>query len=217
MDNKEFIARRVAKEFKDGYFVNLGIGVPTLAGNYVPEGVEVYLHSENGLYRMGPFPKNESEIDPDLINASDQFITIVPGTPFFGSDVSFGIVRGGHLNIACLGGLQVDSHANLANWKVPGATAMGIGGGMDLANAPNTLIIAMEHTSKTGSRLVKDCTYPLTASGTVDMVVTEKCVLEFKDGKPVVTEMAPGVTEEELRACTDMDFELDPNWKVIEV
>ena len=217
MDNKEFIARRVAKEFKNGYFVNLGIGVPTLAGNYVPEDVEVYLHSENGLYRMGAFPKDESEIDPDLINASDQHITIVPGTPFFASDVSFGIIRGGHLDIAVLGGLQVDSKGNLANWAVPGANPVGVGGGMDLANAPNRLIITMEHGSKTGPRLVENCTMPLTSVGTVDMVVSEKCVLEFIDGKPVVTEMAPGMTEEELRSITDMNFILDPNWKVMEV
>ncbi len=218
MDEKHvFIAKRVAQEFKDGDFVNLGIGIPTLVGNYIPKGVRVFFHSENGFTHIGPMPSSEEEIDRDLINASDQFVTILPGGAFFDSAVSFGIIRGGHLAATVLGGLQVDQEGNLANWRMPGKKTVGMGGGMDLAVGAKRVIIAMEHTNKGEPKIVKKCNVPLTGLKCVDLIVTEMAVMAVTSQGLVLKEIAPGVTVEQVRAATEADFIVASDLKVISV
>jgi len=218
MDSKDvFIAKRVAREFQDGDFVNLGIGIPTLVGNYIPEGVRVYFHSENGFTHIGPMPKVENEIDKDLINASDQYVTILPGGAFFDSAVSFGIIRGGHLDATVLGGLQVDQEGNLAIWRMPGKKTVGMGGGMDLAAGAKKVIIAMEHTNKGIPKIVKKCTVPLTGIKCVDLIVTDMAVMAVTEQGLVLKEIAPKVTVEQVREATEAEFTVDPDLKVIEV
>ncbi|MFZ5944537.1 MAG: 3-oxoacid CoA-transferase subunit B [Bacillota bacterium] len=217
MDKKDFIARRVAQEFKDGDFVNLGIGIPTLVGNYIPEGVQVFLHSENGFTHIGPMPKSKDEIDPELINASDQHVTILPGGAFFDSGVSFGIIRGGHLDATVLGALQVDREGNLANWKIPGKKTVGIGGGMDLVSGAKRVIIAMEHTSKGAPKILKKCAIPLTGLNCVDLVVTEMAVIEVTEQGLLLKEIAPDVTLDEVLAATEAELIISPQLKTISV
>ncbi|KJS80949.1 MAG: acetate CoA-transferase [Peptococcaceae bacterium BICA1-8] len=217
MDKKEFIARRVAQEFKDGDFVNLGIGIPTLVGNYIPEGIKVYLHSENGFTHIGPMLENENEIDPELINASDQHVSILPGGAFFDSGVSFGIIRGGHLAATVLGALQVDQEGNLANWKIPGKKTVGIGGGMDLVSGAKRVIIAMEHTSKGASKILKKCDIPLTGLNCVDLIVTEMAVIEVTESGLLLKEIAEDVTLEDVLATTEADLIISPDLKKISV
>ncbi|MDK2823573.1 MAG: acetate CoA/acetoacetate CoA-transferase beta subunit [Clostridia bacterium] len=217
MDKKELIAKRVAQEFKDGDFVNLGIGIPTLVGNYIPEGINVYLHSENGFTHIGPMPKDESELDPDLINASDQHVTILPGGAFFDSAVSFGIIRGGHLDATVLGALEVDQEGNLANWKMPGKKTVGIGGGMDLVSGAKRVIIAMEHTSKGSPKIVKKCEIPLTGLKCVDLIVTEMAVIEVTENGLLLKELAPGVTVDQVLAATEAELILSPDIKTMNV
>ena len=218
MDAKDvFIAKRVAREFKDGDFVNLGIGIPTLVGNFIPKGVRVYFHSENGFTHIGPMPEDEKNIDRDLINASDQYVTILPGGAFFDSAVSFGIIRGGHLDATVLGGLQVDQEGNLANWRMPGKKTVGMGGGMDLAAGAKRVIIAMEHTNKGVPKIVKKCTVPLTGIRCVDLIVTDLAVMEVTENGLILKEIAPGVTVEQVREATEADFTVADDLKTIEI
>ncbi len=200
--SREEIAQRAAKEILPGTIVNLGIGLPTLVADHVPPEHEVWFHSENGLLGMGPFPY-EGEEDPQLINAGKQTVTVVPGGSFFDSATSFTMIRGGHVDLALLGAMQVSQGGDLANWSIPGGKTMGIGGAMDLANGCRRLIVLMTHLTKTGEpKLLSSCTYPLTAVGAVNRVITDLAVLDVaKDGFALV-ECAPGVTPDEVRKAT---------------
>jgi 3-oxoacid CoA-transferase subunit B len=203
MLDKNGIAKRIAKEVKDGYYVNLGIGIPTLVANYIPRGVNVTLQSENGMLGMGPFPF-EGEEDPDLINAGKQTITEVPGTAYFDSALSFGMIRAGKVDLTILGAMEVSEDGDIANWKIPGKMVKGMGGAMDLVAAAKNIIVAMQHVNKAGeSKLLPACSLPLTGVKCVKKIVTELAVLEVVPGKGfVLLERAPGVTVEDIRKAT---------------
>ncbi|MBN1828562.1 MAG: CoA transferase subunit B [Deltaproteobacteria bacterium] len=202
MDERELIARRVAKEIKDGDVVNLGIGVPTLVPNYIPKEIEVFLQSENGIMGMGPAAKKGEE-DKDLINAGGGYVTIEEGGCTFDSATSFGIIRGGHVDMTVLGALQVAENGDLANWKIPGKMVPGMGGAMDLVTGAKRVIIAMSHTQKGEPKILKKCTLPLTAAGRVTDIITEMGYMKITPSGLVLKEIAPGVAVEDIRAATE--------------
>jgi len=204
MDAKTIIARRVAQEFHDGYVVNLGIGIPTLAADFLPEGVSVILQSENGFVGLSPL---EGPPNPDLVNAGGKPVSIIPGGAVFDSAMSFAIIRGGHVDVTVLGALEVDQEGNLANWMVPGKMVPGMGGAMDLVSGAKKVIVAMEHTAKDGvQKILKKCTLPLTGKGVVDFIITNLCVFEVTETGLVLKEIAPEVTVDDVRVKTDADF-----------
>ena len=213
MDAKTLIASRVAQELKDGDVVNLGIGLPTLSPNYLPPGINITLQSENGFLGMGPLT---GEPDPDLVNAGGKPCGILPGASFFDSAMSFAIIRGGHVDVTVLGGLQVDQEANLANWMVPGKMIPGMGGAMDLVTGARTVIVAMEHATKDGgAKILKRCQLPLTAAKKVSAIATELAFFRFIDGQLVLTEIAPGVTLEEIHRKTEAEFVVCPQCRTM--
>ncbi len=206
MNTKELIARRVAQELNDGDVVNLGIGLPTLVANYIPKEMKVYLHAENGIIGAGP-EAQEEEKDWDITNAGGSYITVKPGASFFDSPTSFAMVRGGHVDITVLGALQVDEEGNLANWMVPGKKVLGMGGAMDLVVGAKRVIIAMEHTAKDGGKkILKKCSFPLTAVKVVKRIITEMSVIDVTDKGLVLREIAPGLTVEQVQAATEAEL-----------
>ena len=204
--SKQQIAQRIARELKDGWYVNLGIGIPTLVANYIPEGVNVTLQSENGLLGMGPFP-TEDKVDADLINAGKQTVTMLPGSVLFNSSDSFAMIRGGHMDLTVLGAMEIDQYGDIANWKIPGKMVKGMGGAMDLVAGTENIIVAMTHANKHGqSKLLKQCSLPLTGRACIKRVVTDLAYLTIENEAFVLRELAPGVSVEEVKSLTDGDL-----------
>ncbi len=205
---REQLAQRVAQEFHDGYYINLGIGIPTLAANYIPDGVSVMLQSENGLLGMGPFPLEE-EVDPDLINAGKQTVTMTEGASLFSSADSFAMIRGGHVDLTVLGAFEVDCQGNIASYMIPGKLIKGMGGAMDLVAGAENIIVTMTHASKHGdSKLLPECTLPLTGKGCIKRVLTDLALLDIESGRFILRERAPGVSVEEIARLTAGELEV---------
>lgn len=213
---KIFIAKRVAKELKDGDVVNLGIGLPTMVANYLPNGINVFFQSENGFIGLGPAPLDGNE-NPRIVNAGAQCVTILPGGVFFDSATSFGIIRGGHVDMTVLGALQVDENGNLANWMIPGKMVPGMGGAMDLVVGAKKVVIAMEHTVKGSHKILKDCTLPLTAAKQVNLIITEMGVMEVTENGLLLKEINPEFTIEEVQSATEAELIIDDNLIKMEI
>jgi 3-oxoacid CoA-transferase subunit B len=217
VNGKELIARRIARELKDGFYVNLGIGLPTAIAAYVPAGIEVILQAENGMLGIGPPPAEDRE-DPDLVNAGKQPVTALPGSSFFGTEVSFAMIRGGHMNMSILGAMQVSCRGDLANWMIPGKMVKGMGGAMDLVHGAKRVIVMMEHVAKGNvHKIVRTCSLPLTGKRVVNRIITDLGTIDVGEGGLILRELAPGVTVEEIQAATEPQLQVPVAPMVMEI